>query len=103
MERKLKLSEAKATFSAVVEDVDTHANRYVIERHGKPVAAVVSIEDLEKLQRADAIEEPTAEQPIGALSLLGAWAEVGDAEIDKFLEAVYAARAEPGRPVDLDL
>jgi prevent-host-death family protein len=97
----MKLSEAKATFSAVVEGVSATGDRYIIERHGKPVAAVVSIEDLEQLERSDAIEMPAAEHPIGALVLLGAWADVDDAEIDKFLEDVYAARAEPGRPIAL--
>jgi prevent-host-death family protein len=97
----VKLSEAKTAFSAVVEDVSATGDRYVIERHGKPVAAVVPIHDLERIEGLEAIEQPAAEHPIGALVLLGAWADVDDAEIDKFLEDVYAARAEPGRPVDL--
>ena len=102
MERKLKLSEAKATFSAVVENVTARGDRYIIERHGKPVAAVVPIRDLERVEGLDAIEEPTAEHPIGALALLGAWAELGDEAIDEFIEHIYASRAaDLGRPVDL--
>ena len=100
MEHTLKLSVAKATFSAVVEGVVNGGDRYIIERHGKPVVAIVSIEDFERIEGWDM---PTAEHPIGALAFLGAWGDTTDEEVDKFIEHIYTSReADKGRPVDLD-
>ena len=50
MATKVTLAEAKAKFSAVVDEVRRTSRRYVIERHGRPAAAVVSVEDLAKLE-----------------------------------------------------
>lgn len=95
----MNLADAKAKFSAVVDDVRHTANRYLVMRHGKPAAAIVSVEDLEQLDAADAL----GPSPAGALALVGLWADVGDAAIDEFVEAVYRSRAEDlGRPVDLE-
>jgi prevent-host-death family protein len=98
MTTRISLAEAKARFSAVVDGVLHRRARYVIERHGKPVAAMVSLEDLQRLESGG----PTAEQPLGALALLGAWGEVGDSEIDAFIADIRAARdADTGRPVEI--
>ena len=60
----------------------------VIERHGHPVAAIVSIEDLARLEG----ERPTGGRPAGALALVGAWADLDDTAIDAFLADVASTR-----------
>ena len=100
MATKVSLAEAKAKLSAVVEDVRLTSRRYVIERHGRPAAAIVSVEELEKLEAADVL----GSNPGGALAFVGAWGDVSDEEIDEFLEEVYRSRsADTGRPLPPEL
>lgn len=99
MERK-KLSEAKATFSAVVDSVEERGEPVIIERHGKPVAALVSMEDLERLEALRGAEPPTAPNPYGLLAFLGGWGHRTDEEIDEIMDEINAMRAEPPREID---
>jgi antitoxin (DNA-binding transcriptional repressor) of toxin-antitoxin stability system len=59
--------------------------QYIIERRGKPLAALIGIDDLQRLEAAP-------ERPQGALALAGAWAEVPDEEIDAIFADVIASR-----------
>lgn len=94
----ISLADAKAKFSAVVDQVFHRGEHIVIERHGRPVAALVSVADLARLEA----ERPTAERPAGALALVGAWADVDEAKIDTFLADVASARQrDTGRKVRL--
>src|SRR5688500_6808016 len=52
--RSIKLSEARSTFSSLINDVFRKRKRVLIEKSGIPVAAVVSLNDLERLERLDA-------------------------------------------------
>ena len=99
MERKLKLSEAKATFSAVVDSVEARGEPVIIERHGKPVAALVSMEDLERLEQLKA-EAPTVAEPKSLLAFAGLWADIPDEEWAEIEAALAAGRADMGRPVN---
>jgi prevent-host-death family protein len=45
-----RISEARESFSTTVNRVAFGRERVVLTRHGKPVAAVVPIEDLELLE-----------------------------------------------------
>ena len=98
MARFMALAEVRANISAVIDQVFHRSEHVVIERHGHPVAALVSLADLARLEA----ERPTAERPAGALALVGAWADVDDAEIDSFLADVASARErDTGRKVRL--
>lgn len=44
MERKLGITEARGDFSNIVEQVQYQGDTYIIQRHGKPAAAVVPVE-----------------------------------------------------------
>ena len=57
----------KATFSALIEGVQHRSERYVIERHGKPAAALVSVEELERL----GAEQATPSGRTGGWGLIG--------------------------------
>jgi hypothetical protein len=42
-------------------------------------------------------------KPQGALALVGAWREMGDAELDAIIDEIYVQRAKDmGRPVELE-
>jgi prevent-host-death family protein len=49
--RAIKLSEARSTFRALVNDVYRTHDRVIVEKSGIPVAAIVSVADLERLNR----------------------------------------------------
>jgi prevent-host-death family protein len=98
MTRRVSTAVAKATLSELIGAVAFGRERVVIERRGRPVAALVSVEDVAVLDET----RPVTDGPLGALALVGAWADVGDEAIDRFIDDIYAARdMDVGRRVDL--
>ena len=96
--RHLGVAEAKGTFSAMIEGVQHRGERYVIERHGKPAAALVSVEELERLEA----QRPSPQGMTGGLGLIGMWRGVlSDEEIDDMVAAIYADR-ENDIPREID-
>ena len=94
----MPLAEVRANIAAAVDQVFHRGEYVVIERHGRPVAALVSIEDLARLEA----ERLSGSHPAGALALVGAWADVDDTEIDTFLtDVANARRRDIGRKVSL--
>ncbi|MEZ4503964.1 MAG: type II toxin-antitoxin system Phd/YefM family antitoxin [Dehalococcoidia bacterium] len=94
----ISIAEAKSRFSAMVDGVLHHGERFLIERHGRGVAALVSVEELERLEAG----QPAARQPAGAMALVGLWHDVPDEEIDTFVADVRATRdQDTGRQVEL--
>ena len=65
--RALSVAEAKAALSEAIRDVEA-GNTVVITRHGKPVAALVAPDDVEKLERLRA-----AGPEQGLASIAGGW------------------------------
>ena len=84
----MSVTEARAGMSRLLTLVSEQGQRTVIERRGTAVAAVVSMDDLERLE----LERPASQQPLGALALVGAWRDVGDELIDEMVEEIYASR-----------
>ncbi len=98
MTKRIGVAEAKAKFSELLEAVAHGDEHYIIERHGRPVAALVTPEELEQIQANPA----WSSQPKGFLALVGLWADVPDEEIDAMLDEIYRLRdADQGRAVDL--
>ena len=96
--RHVGVAEAKATFSALIEGVQHRSERYVIERHGKPAAALVSVEELERLEAG----RLPAWRPTGGWGLIGLLSDImTDEEIDDMVDAIYADR-EQDVPRDID-
>jgi prevent-host-death family protein len=92
MTNRIGLAEAKATLSAVVEEVRLRGERYVIQRRGRPVAAVVPLSDL---PAGDRIAED---------DWLNVLIHAGDegTQLADILDEIVAERASrPARPVDL--
>ena len=93
MARRISAAEAKAKLPELMARVAFGGEKFVIERRGKPLAALVALEDLEKIEEG----EDTAR---GLLALKGAWEGVPDDEIDRIFQEVVASRSEQAsRPV----
>lgn len=88
MAKQVSTVQAKAHFSALVAEVAYGGERIIIERHGRPLAALVSIADLERLKQGQILSA----EPRGALALVGAWEELEDREIDDMVADIYAQR-----------
>jgi prevent-host-death family protein len=67
MLRSLSLADAKATLSECVREAET-GEPIIITRHGRPVAALVRVEEVERLRRLRA-----AGPESGLASLAGGW------------------------------
>jgi len=90
----LGVGEAKKRFSELMSRVAYKRERFLVERRGRPMVALVSVEDLERLE-----QEPVA--PKGLLAAVGAWA--GYEELDQVVENIYRQREEAqDRPVVLE-
>lgn len=59
--KKVSAAQAKAQLAALVAEVAYRGEHIIIERRGKPLAALVSIADLERLEQG----QPTSAQPRG--------------------------------------
>ncbi|MEV1114366.1 type II toxin-antitoxin system Phd/YefM family antitoxin [Actinosynnema sp. NPDC049800] len=51
--REMPISEARDHLGDLVSRVEHAAERAVLTRHGKPVAAVISMDDLHRLEAAE--------------------------------------------------
>ena len=88
MAKRVSEIQAKAHLATLSEEVALEGQRVVIERHGKPFVAMVSIADLEILGHGPT----TSARPHGALALAGAWREVDDEELEALVEDIYGSR-----------
>lgn len=100
MARRVSAAEAKAKLSALVAEVAFGGQHIIIERRGKPLAAMVSMRELEHLEAGWAMSAA----PRGALCLVGAWKEVPEEELDRLVSDIYEARQKgETRPVELEV
>src|SRR4051812_5717207 len=91
---------SQTDFSAVAEEVCADKQPRVLEQDGRPIAALVSIEDLERLMPKTAsavLSTPTPEGIQRALDAAGAWK---DMDTDALKEKIYKWRHEspPSEP-----
>ena len=89
---QVSVAHAKATFSALLEGVLHRGERYVIERDGRAVAALVSPSEFRRLIQ----EMPLADRPAGAMALVSLWHDVPDDDIDAMLARLRGARDRNG-------
>ena len=99
MAKRVSAAQAKAQLSALTAEVAYGGRHIIIERHGKPLVALVSLDDLELLEQ----QRATSALPHGALALVGAWREVSDEAVESLIEDIYAHREnDTGRMVGLE-
>lgn len=90
----ISMAHAKATFSAMVEGVAHRGERYVIERHGRAAAAVVSPADLDQLLRL----APVGAGAAGAMALVGLWPDLSDDGLAALGASIRASRRRGAEP-----
>jgi len=96
----LGTAEIKARLSEIINRVAFGRERLIVLRRGKPVAALVSVDDLRRLETLDSTRpgNDSAVHPI--MRAFGGWADRTD--IDALLAEIYADReAATGREVAL--
>lgn len=99
MVKTINAAKAKAQFSSLLAEVAYGGQPIIIERRGKPFAALVSIDDLKQLEQY----RTTSAKPRGALALVGSWRDVEDIDMDALMVDIYAQREKDmGRPVELE-
>ena len=89
------VADAKKNLSELMSRAAYNNERFLIQRRGKPMAALVSVEDLARLEK-----EPAA--PKGLMAAVGALADFDG--LDSMIEEIYRQREQAqDRPVDLEL
>ncbi len=82
--RRIGVAEIKKHFSEIISEVAIKGEQVIIEKKGKPMAAVVSLKDLEMIEHSDKKKEN------GLLAAIGAWEDFD--EIEETVAAIYKER-----------
>ena len=101
MAKRVSVADAKARLSELMARAGYGGERFLIERRGRPLAALVGVGDLERLEGGAKDLERGVRRPRGALALVGAGEDlVEDGEINAMLKDIYSSRErDPGRGV----
>lgn len=92
----LDTAEVKAHFSELISRIIYSNERLIVLRRGKPVAALVSLEDLRHLETVGTGARSPDVHPI--MRAFGGWADRTD--LDELVAEIYADRhAAAGREV----
>lgn len=86
MTKRVSAAQAKAHLSELMSQVAYGGERVIIERRGKPVAVLIGVKELERLESTPTHEDDSF------LALRGAWGS--DEEIDEFIEHIYHSREQ---------
>ncbi|WDV50078.1 type II toxin-antitoxin system Phd/YefM family antitoxin [Streptomyces coeruleorubidus] len=68
MAYEIPVTQARAELADLINRVVYGGERVVVTRHGKPLVALVSADDLRRLEEGAELAEPTEEQVISAVS-----------------------------------
>ena len=94
MSGPISVADAKKHLSELMSRVAYNKERFLIQRRGKPMAALVSAEDLARLE-----EQPKGQH--GLLATVGAWADFEG--LDEMIEDIYRQRGQAqDRDIALD-
>ncbi|MFJ4521559.1 type II toxin-antitoxin system Phd/YefM family antitoxin [Streptomyces sp. NPDC088810] len=90
MAYEIPVTQARAELADLINRVVYGGERVVVTRHGKPLVALVSAADLERL---DALDEPAEEQVISSVSRVH---EAGSVPRDQQRFGIAAEHRRPG-------
>ncbi|MEU0333559.1 type II toxin-antitoxin system Phd/YefM family antitoxin [Streptomyces sp. NPDC006193] len=90
MAYEIPVTQARAELADLINRVVYGGERVVVTRHGKPLVALVSAADLERL---DALDEPGEEQIVRSVSLVR---ETGPAVREQQRFGIAAEHRRPG-------
>ena len=85
MSKNIGVAEVKKAFSAVISEVSLKGEHFVIEKNGKPMAALVSVQELQQIESSKEKEKKK-----GLLAAIGAWEDFED--LDSMVSAIYERR-----------
>ena len=88
MVKKVSTVELRRDLAGLLAKVAESNGQVLIEKRGKPLAALVSVDALELLKQ----QRTTSADPQGALALAGAWGELKEREMDAVLADVNSKR-----------
>jgi prevent-host-death family protein len=87
--RTMNISEVKKAFSYLVNEVDHTKGRILVEKSGNPVAALVPVDDLARLERFDREwEEGTKALERFSQAFADVPVEEGEAEIARIIAEI---------------
>ena len=87
MVKKVSTVELRKDLAALLARV-VKGGQVIIEKRGKPLAALVSVGALELIEQ----QQTTSASPQGALALAGAWGDLKERELEALLAHVQAER-----------
>ena len=89
MTKRVSSANAKAHLSALVAEVAFGGQQVIIERRGKPLAALVGVDDRNTYAEG---RRKLPKDARGALALVGAWRKLEDSEAAGILADIHAQR-----------
>ncbi|MYX12350.1 type II toxin-antitoxin system prevent-host-death family antitoxin [Streptomyces sp. SID8374] len=96
MAYEIPVTQARAELADLINRVVYGGERVVVTRHGKPLTALVSAADLERLERLDEEEAVAERQVISSVSSIGSAASA-PGERQRFgIAAHHPGQAESG-------
>ena len=94
MAYEIPVTQARAELAELINRVVYGGERVVVTRHGKPLVALVSAADLQRLERDEASEEAAAtERVIRAVSSFGPARWPSRESSASFAQSIRCARA----------
>jgi len=85
MPKNIGVAEVKKHFSEVMSQISQVGEQFIIEKKGKPMAAMVGLKDLEMIEGSSKKEKRK-----GLLAAIGAWEDYE--ELDKVIKDIYKNR-----------
>jgi antitoxin (DNA-binding transcriptional repressor) of toxin-antitoxin stability system len=87
--KNIGVAEVKKHFSEVMSQISQVGEQFIIEKKGKPMAAMVGLKDLEMIERSVKKGKKN-----GLLAAIGAWEDFE--ELDKVIKDIYLKRKRSG-------
>lgn len=85
MPRNIGVAEVKKSFSTVISEVSLKGEHFIIEKKGRPMAALVSVNDLQRIQSSK-----DSGKRRGLLAAIGAWEDFED--LEGMVSSLYSRR-----------
>ncbi|MFJ9640854.1 type II toxin-antitoxin system Phd/YefM family antitoxin [Streptomyces sp. NPDC101178] len=97
MAYEIPVTQARAELADLINRVVYGGERVVVTRHGKPLVALVSAADLERLEGLDGEGAAGEEQVIGSASSIRSAAPAAPGERQRFgIAAEHRGQGDPG-------
>ncbi|MFD8061417.1 type II toxin-antitoxin system Phd/YefM family antitoxin [Streptomyces cyaneofuscatus] len=97
MAYEIPVTQARAELADLINRVVYGGERVVVTRHGKPLVALVSAADLERLEGLDGEGAAGEQQVIGSVSSIRSAAPAAPGERQRFgIAAEHRGQGDPG-------